>query len=145
MAKEVRGSVVEHFSLLTDPRIVAKTDHKLIDIVAIAVCAALAGADDWVEIANFGEAKKNWFRTFLELPNGIPSHDTLDECSHGSNRRNSGSALAAGFVRFSHPLKKASSPLMVRPVDVLMIEPMVKDLSIWSMLGRFKTTWCWDR
>jgi len=77
MAKEVRGSVVEHFSLLTDPRIVAKTDHKLIDIVAIAVCAALAGADDWVEIANFGEAKKNWFRTFLELPNGIPSHDTF--------------------------------------------------------------------
>ena len=77
METEVRGSIIEYFSLLTDPRIVLKTGHKLIDIVAITVCAVLAGADDWVEIATYARGKEDWFRTFLELPNGIPSHDTF--------------------------------------------------------------------
>ena len=77
METEVRGSIIEYFSSLTDPRIVLKTDHKLIDIVAITVCAVLAGADDWVEIATYARGKEDWFRTFLELPNGIPSHDTF--------------------------------------------------------------------
>jgi predicted transposase YbfD/YdcC len=77
MEKRVGKSIVEHFSFLTDPRILLKTEHKLIDIVVITVCAVLAGADDWVEIAGFGRAKEDWFRTFLELPKGIPSHDTF--------------------------------------------------------------------
>ncbi len=77
MATEIRGSILDHFSSLTDPRMIAKTAHKLIDIVAITVCAVLAGADDWMEIASFGRSKKDWFSTFLELPNGIPSHDTF--------------------------------------------------------------------
>lgn len=69
--------LMEHFSSLTDPRIVAKTRHKLIDIVVITLCAVLAGADEWTEIAEFGRIKEKWFRTFLELPHGIPSHDTF--------------------------------------------------------------------
>jgi predicted transposase YbfD/YdcC len=77
MEKRVGKSIVEHFSFLTDPRILLKTEHKLIDIVVITVCAVLAGADDWVEIAGFGRAKEDWFRTFLELPKGIHSHDTF--------------------------------------------------------------------
>jgi predicted transposase YbfD/YdcC len=77
MDETVSSSIVGHFSLLTDPRILLKNKHKLIDIVVITVCAVLAGADDWVEIAGFGRAKEDWFRTFLELPNGIPCHDTF--------------------------------------------------------------------
>jgi predicted transposase YbfD/YdcC len=77
MEKVVGTSLIDHFSLLPDPRIFLKTRHKLIDIVAITVCAMIAGADDWVEIANYGRAKKDWFKTFLELPAGIPSHDTF--------------------------------------------------------------------
>jgi predicted transposase YbfD/YdcC len=77
MDERVGSSIVGHFSLLTDPRILLKSKHKLIDIVVITVCAVLAGADDWVEIAGFGRAKEDWFRTFLELPNGIPCHDTF--------------------------------------------------------------------
>jgi len=77
MDKTVGSSIIGHFSLLTDPRILLKNKHKLIDIVVITVCAMLAGADDWVEIAGFGRAKEDWFRTFLELPNGIPCHDTF--------------------------------------------------------------------
>jgi predicted transposase YbfD/YdcC len=69
--------IIEHFSSLTDPRILLKTSHKLIDIIVITLCAVLAGADEWTEIAQFGRIKEQWFRTFLELPFGIPSHDTF--------------------------------------------------------------------
>lgn len=77
MAKEAASSLIEQFSELADPRILLKTRHKLIDIVVITVCAMLGGADDWVEIANFARGKEALFRRFLELPNGIPSHDTF--------------------------------------------------------------------
>ena len=49
----------------------------LIDILVIAICAVICGADDWVAVAAFGRAKQGWFKTFLRLPNGIPSHDTF--------------------------------------------------------------------
>ena len=51
--------------------------HKLEDILTIAICAVICGAQTWVDIARFGKAKEVWLRTFLELPNGIPSHDTF--------------------------------------------------------------------
>ncbi|NPV08492.1 MAG: ISAs1 family transposase [Anaerolineae bacterium] len=71
------ASLVEHFSELTDPRVERTRWHKLVDIVAITLCATICGADNWVDIALFGECKKEWFATWLELPNGIPSHDTF--------------------------------------------------------------------
>ena len=77
MAKNVCTSIIEHFSALPDPRILLKTSHKLVDIVTMALCAVVAGADDWVEIAAYAKAKEAWFRGFLELPGGIPSHDTF--------------------------------------------------------------------
>ena len=70
-------SLVFHFSSLEDPRVLGRSRHKLIDILVIAICGVICGADDWVSIAEFGEAKEDWFRGFLELPNGIPSHDTF--------------------------------------------------------------------
>jgi len=77
MEKTECTSIIEHFSLLSDPRVLRKTRHQLIDIVIITICAVFAGADDWVEIANYARAKEDWFKTFLELPGGIPSHDTF--------------------------------------------------------------------
>lgn len=77
MGNQGSGQFNEHFGDLPDPRIERSKQHKLIDIVVIAICAVICGADDWVEVAMFGEAKEAWFRTFLELPNGIPSHDTF--------------------------------------------------------------------
>jgi len=70
-------SLVYHFASLEDPRVLERSRHKLIDILVIAICGVICGADDWVSIAEFGEAKEGWFREFLELPNGIPSHDTF--------------------------------------------------------------------
>jgi len=68
----------EHFSLLKDPRAQHSIEHLLLDIVLITICAVICGADHWVEIENYGIAKQEWLHTFLELPNGIPSHDTLE-------------------------------------------------------------------
>lgn len=77
MAENVCTSIIEHFSGLPDPRILLKTQHRLVDIVAMALCAALAGADDWVEIAAYAKARESWFKGFLKLKGGIPSHDTF--------------------------------------------------------------------
>lgn len=66
-----------HFITITDPRSEVNKAHKLIDIIMVAVCAVLAGAESFVDMEDFGNTKQEWFQTFLELPNGIPSHDTF--------------------------------------------------------------------
>lgn len=77
MAENVCTSIIDHFSALPDPRILLKTRHKLVDIVAMTLCAVVAGADDWVEIAGYAKAKQAWFKGFLKLEGGVPSHDTF--------------------------------------------------------------------
>jgi len=69
-----------YFADLVDPRRETKNKlHKLTDIVMIVLCAVLSGIEDWVGMADFAEEKETWLRRFLELPNGIPSHDTLSK------------------------------------------------------------------
>lgn len=68
---------LECFGRIEDPRIDRRKRHKLFDMLGIAVCAVIGGADTWTGIAQFGRDKEHWLRTFLELPNGIPSHDTF--------------------------------------------------------------------
>jgi predicted transposase YbfD/YdcC len=70
-------AIEEHFSKVTDPRKDRTKDHKLIDIIVIAICAVICGAEGWVDIELYGNSKLHWLSTFLELPNGIPSHDTF--------------------------------------------------------------------
>ena len=65
--------LLEHFSELEDPRCPGKVEHRLIDILVIAVCAVIACADSWEDIALYGRSKLAWLRQFLALPNGIPS------------------------------------------------------------------------
>lgn len=69
--------LVEQFAGLDDPRCDGKVEHLLIDILVIAVCAVIAGAESWVEMALYGQEKADWLRSFLALPNGIPAHDTF--------------------------------------------------------------------
>jgi predicted transposase YbfD/YdcC len=66
-----------HFANVPDPRVRARSDHRLLDIIAISILAILCGADGWDEIAGFGRCKATWLGTFLELPSGIPSADTF--------------------------------------------------------------------
>jgi predicted transposase YbfD/YdcC len=77
MAPVPPTSISEQFATLTDPRAEQGKEHLLVDILTITLCAVICGADDWVAVATFGEMKEPWLRTFLALPNGIPSHDTF--------------------------------------------------------------------
>jgi predicted transposase YbfD/YdcC len=65
------------FAQVEDPRIERTKEHRLRDIIILAICGILCGAEGWVEIEEFGKAKEAWFTDLLKLPNGIPSHDTF--------------------------------------------------------------------
>jgi len=67
-----------YFRPLDDPRRVNCCQHRLLDIIAIAICAVIANADDWQGVETFGHDRQDWLQTFLDLPNGIPSHDTFE-------------------------------------------------------------------
>jgi predicted transposase YbfD/YdcC len=71
------SSIKNYFGQIADPRVKGRCDHRLLDIIAIALFGILAGADGWEAIETIGKAKQAWLETFLELPNGIPSHDTF--------------------------------------------------------------------
>ncbi len=79
MSNDLSTSLEGCFSDLPDPRVAGRCDYKLMDILIIAVCAALCGADSWVGVETVGKAKVAWFRQFLQLENGIPSHDTFGD------------------------------------------------------------------
>ena len=65
------------FGDLPDPRVQGRCDHQLIDIILIAVCAVLCGAESWSDVEEFGQSKASWLGRYLDLPGGIPSHDTF--------------------------------------------------------------------
>ena len=70
-------SILHHFANLHDPRVERSRRHKLIDIIAITICAVISGCDSYETIAAYGNEKFDFLKTFLELPNGVPSHDTF--------------------------------------------------------------------
>jgi len=67
--------ITESFSELSDPRRPGRVQHKLIDILVIAVSAIIAGAETWTDMANYSVMKKAWLATFLDLRNSVPSQD----------------------------------------------------------------------
>lgn len=77
MSSVLSVSLMEHFSTLPDPRIERTKRHSLLDIIGLAICGVICGADGWTDLEEYGRAKEVWLRQFLALPNGIPSHDTL--------------------------------------------------------------------
>lgn len=89
MTAALSGSrIADHFATLTDPRVDRTKEHHLIAILTIALCSSISGADGWVAMEQYGNAKRAWFETFLDLPSGIPSHDTFGPgCPLGRIRR----------------------------------------------------------
>ena len=77
MSESASPSLFDTLNQVPDPRLDRTKLHQLVDILVIAVCANICAAETWEEIAEFGQAKESWFRKFLALPNGIPSHDTF--------------------------------------------------------------------
>jgi len=70
-------SIQDHFSEVQDPRQPGKVEHPLINIIFITICGTLCGADNWVAIEAFGKSQVKWLSQYLNMKNGIPSHDTL--------------------------------------------------------------------
>src|SRR5215210_8490788 len=77
MSEDLSLSLFDSLDQVPDPRRERTKLQQLVDILVIAVCATIGAAETWEEIAEFGHAKEDWFRKFLALPNGIPSHDTF--------------------------------------------------------------------
>jgi predicted transposase YbfD/YdcC len=77
MRQRIDASILTHFADLPDFRINRSKRHELIDIITIAICAVICGAEGWEDIENYGKAKLDWFKRLLSLPNGIPSADTF--------------------------------------------------------------------
>lgn len=77
MEERKSPSIIDHFTELEDPRIDRQKRHSLIDIIVLTVCAVISGAETWEDIEDYGRYKEEWLTRFLELANGIPSHDTI--------------------------------------------------------------------
>ena len=71
------SSIEEHFRAIEDPRVERNKKHKLLDIIVLAICGVVSGAEGWEAIEEFGYEKQQWLRKYLELANGIPSHDCI--------------------------------------------------------------------
>jgi predicted transposase YbfD/YdcC len=135
-------TVIDAFADLSDPRQPNLVEHRLLDIVAIALCAIFAGADSWVEVEAFGRAKHAWLQTWLALPHGIPSHDTFGRLF----ARLAPTELAQGFARWVAALQErlpVPSPqaLQVRAIDGkqsrrshdrLHDQPALHMVSVWA-------------
>lgn len=78
MQTHPRLSLIEHFKTLPDPRVRARCEHELVDVLVIALCCLLCGGEGFNDMEDFGLAKADWFKTFLRLPNDIPKHDTFN-------------------------------------------------------------------
>jgi hypothetical protein len=139
-------SIVEHFGRLTDPRVEERVEHRLLDIIVIAICGVICGAESWVEIEEFGKAKQEWLKGFLDLPNGIPSHDTFGrvfECL-------SASQFQACFMRWIEAVFRAmegqvgaiDGKRLRRSYDRRSDKAAIHMVSAW---GPAPIEWCWGR
>lgn len=96
-------SLITHFQDLPDPRVNRTKDHQLIDLLVISVCTLLCGGEGFNDMEDFGRAKHDWFKTFLELPNGIPSHDTFNRVFQALDP----TSFLECFIRWTRSLRAA--------------------------------------
>jgi predicted transposase YbfD/YdcC len=142
------AALLEHFGELADPRIDRHKEHKLIDILVIAICAILCGANDWVAVETFGKAKRAWFARFLDLAHGIPSHDTFGRVFAVLSPE----ALQACFLRWIQAVAQVTEGQVVaidgktlrRSYDRRSAKAAIHMVSAWAthnrvVLGQLKT------
>src|SRR3954467_9539471 len=114
-------SLVRHLGVVEDPRCQGKIEHHLIDILVIAICAVIACAESWDDIALYGRSKLGWLRTFLDLPNGILSHETFRRVFMLIDPDAFERGFAAWVDRSWTALSARRSPLMARRFGARLI------------------------
>jgi len=105
MSSEANSNIERYFGRLSDPRSGQNVQHKLLDIISIAICGILCGADNWVDVEMFGQAKFEWLSSFLELEHGIPSHDTFGRVFRALNA----AEFEASFAQWTQALCELSA------------------------------------
>ena len=98
-------TIADYFGEIEDPRVERSRQHKLIDIITIAICAVICGAEGWTDIETYGLTKYEWLKQFLELPNGIPSHDTFSRVFSRLNPQQ----FQQGFLNWTKSINKMTS------------------------------------
>jgi|ERR1035437_58399 hypothetical protein len=133
---------LKYFAELRDPRIERNREHLLEEILLIAIAAVLSGAESWNDIADYGEDKREWLKTFLALPSGIPSHDTFNRVFAALDPEE----MERGFVAWVSSIAKLTAGEVVA-IDGKTLcgarEAGKKPWCIWSRPGPAPTTWCW--
>jgi hypothetical protein len=102
MEEPASARLFDYFAHVSDPRS-SNARHRLFDIFVIALCAVISGAEGWEDMEEYGQAQAEWFRQFLELPHGIPSHDTFRRVLS----RLKPDELTQCFVRWTEALRES--------------------------------------
>jgi len=148
MNNDAPTGMLRAFGNIEDPRMDRTKHHSLTDIMAIAICATICGADGWVQVVEFGQCKDDWFKTFLDLPNGIPSHDTFGRVFSLLKPED----FEACFIEWTDSLAEASEGQLVaidgkairRSLDSANDKAAIHMVSAWSkannmVLGQIST------
>lgn len=126
---------------LPDPRVERTRMHKLEDILCLAICAILCGVESFEDMEVFGEAKQEWFQTFLELPHGIPSHDTFNRLFAALDAHK----FMEAFMRWTQSMRSAVEQEIVA-MDGKALRRAIdagQNPKPSSMRGRPRAVWFW--
>ena len=138
MSYQLADSFVEHFQTVEDPRRQAGLRHPLTNILFIAICAIVCGADDWVAVERFGNAKKSWLQQYLPLKHGIPSHDTFGAVFEVLDPEQFGEA----FIRWMKMIASVSGVVALdgktvrHSFDQSLKKSAIHVISAWSQANR---------
>lgn len=121
-----KSSLIAHLSEVPDPRINRRKEHELVDVLVIAVCTLLCAGESFNDMEDFGKAKLDWFKTFLNLPNGIPSHDTFNRVFAALDPKQ----FLDCFLRWTQSLRQAVAREIVALDGKALRRALDKDQSV---------------
>jgi len=143
MERRIDATIKTHFTGLEDPRSEINREHKLLDMVVIAIIAVICGANDWVAVEMFDRSKEEWLKTFLELPSGIPSHDTFWRLFRRLNPEQFQECFSRWITAVSQVTEGQAAAIDGKTVRRSFDKSLGGGRSTWCVPGPRPTGWCW--